>query len=477
MINQTMMLPVGTTLQDGKYCVTRHMASGGFGNTYEVEHVKLGKHMALKEFFMQGVNLREGNNVTVSQPDNADAFDQMRTKFFNEAKRIARLEEPHIVEVSDFFEENRTAYYVMKLVDGESLKERMKRTGQPLKEQTVREVLDQMLQALDYVHQHDLLHLDLKPDNIMVDRSGHYYLIDFGASHQFTSTERQTLSTSTGLCYTMGYAPEEQVAGSTDFFGAWTDFYALGATLYSLLTNTAPPEVTSVKYKREQAFLFPSTVSADMRRLILWLMQSDYDRRPQTVAEIRQRLINPAGQNETRPINHRPSVDNRTCLHSEGSHRNYPPYRKPASSSAIDDIQKEISSQGKKLMGLISDTLGTNNGPQPRRNLRQTPRPQPVHRPESARTPEPMPVPDPVPEPVPEPQPLNKASYPQPDVNRPKNKPYSEGKVYYKGRWLDPAVARIAKQQDQKNLIIWGIIGAFFVIWLFFVMICAAAGA
>ena len=88
-----------------------------------------------------------------------------------------------------------------------------------------------------------------------------------------------------------------------------------------------------------------------------------------------------------------------------------------------------------------------------------------------------MPVPDPVPEPVPEPQPLNKASYPQPDVNQPKNKPYSEGKVYYKGRWLDPAVARIAKQQDQKNLIIWGIIGAIFVIWLFFVMIFTAAGA
>ena len=120
-IDQEQMLPIGTLLKQGEYRVVRYIASGGFGNTYEVEHVRLGKRLAVKEFFMRGINQREGTCVTVSVKDNRDTFDQMRDKFFKEAQRLARLEEPHIVEVTDFFDENQTAYYVMKLIEGESL--------------------------------------------------------------------------------------------------------------------------------------------------------------------------------------------------------------------------------------------------------------------------------------------------------------------------------------------------------------------
>lgn len=123
------MLPIGTLLKQGEYRVVRYIASGGFGNTYEVEHVRLGKHLALKEFFMRGINQREGTRVSVSVEDNRQTFSQMREKFYKEAQRLARLEEQHIVEVTDFFEDNETAYYVMKLIDGESLAARMKRTG------------------------------------------------------------------------------------------------------------------------------------------------------------------------------------------------------------------------------------------------------------------------------------------------------------------------------------------------------------
>ena len=289
-IDQKQMLPIGTLLQDGKYRVAQYVASGGFGNTYVVEHVKLGKRLALKEFFMRNINLRQGTTVTVSVGDNRDTFMQMKDKFFKEAQRLARLDDSHIVEVNDFFEENQTAYYVMRLIDGESLAQRMKRTGAPLSEADVSHVLQQVLRALRTVHQQGLYHLDLKPGNIMQNAEGHCWLIDFGASKQLSAQESQTLSTSTGLCYTPGFAPSEQVNGNTKRIGPWTDFYALGATLYNLLTGEAPPEVDDVMYDGEEAFHFTAAVSPQLRQLIIWLMTPRYNQRPQSCDDIERIL-------------------------------------------------------------------------------------------------------------------------------------------------------------------------------------------
>ena len=284
------MLPIGTLLQDGKYRVVRYMASGGFGNTYEVEHVKLHKRLALKEFFMRGVNLREGLTVTVSVDDNRASFEQMREKFYKEAQRLAQLDELHIVEVSDFFEENATAYYTMRLIDGESLAATMKRSGKPLDEADVRMILPQVLQALRCVHNQGIYHLDLKPGNIMRNAAGHCWLIDFGASKQLSVAESQTLSTSTGLCYTPGFAPSEQVSGNVKRIGPWTDLYALGATLYNLLTNHTPPSPDDIINEGSQAFNFPIGVSSVMRDLIEQLMSPRATDRPQAVDDITQIL-------------------------------------------------------------------------------------------------------------------------------------------------------------------------------------------
>lgn len=290
MIDQKLMLPIGTVLHSETYRVVRYIASGGFGNTYEVEHVKLGKRYCLKEFFMRGINLRQGNMVTVSVENNRATFEQMRAKFFKEAQRMARIENPHVVEVTDCFEENATAYYVMKLIDGQSLAAKMAAQGRPFTEAEVLSMLPQVLSALRYVHSKGIYHLDLKPANIMVNAEGHLWLIDFGASKQLSATENQTLSTSTGLCYTPNYAPSELVSGNTKRIGPWTDYYSLGATLYNLLTNQKPPEADDVRYDGEHAFHFLPSVSADMRSLILWLMHPDYPQRPQTVEEIEHRL-------------------------------------------------------------------------------------------------------------------------------------------------------------------------------------------
>lgn len=288
------MLPVGTLLQGGKYRVERYMASGGFGNTYEVEHVELHTHYALKEFFMRGINQREGNTVTVSQEENRDTFDHMRSKFYSEAQRLAVLNEPHIVKVTDLFKENDTAYYVMELVNGLSLSSHLKQ-GQPFTEQQVRHgILPQILSALKYVHKQGILHLDLKPGNIMQNSDGHCCLIDFGASKQMSSAESQTLSTSTGLCYTPGFAPIEQINGNNKRIGPWTDFYALGATLYNLLTAQTPPSSDDIQCDGASAFTFPPAVSTGMRSLIVWLMKPTPTERPQSINDISNRLAEPS---------------------------------------------------------------------------------------------------------------------------------------------------------------------------------------
>lgn len=237
---------------------------------------------------MKDINLRDGNTVTVSVPDNKATFDSQRNKFMKEAQRLRKLRNEHIVGVHDLFEENGTTYYIMDFIDGESLGERLKRTGQPLQEAEVRNILSQVVDALDAVHQQGIRHLDLKPANIMIDRQGKALLIDFGASKQMRAGEG--LTTTSGLCYTPGYAPIEQIEQSLDKFGPWTDIYSLGATAYRLLTLKQLPSPMELVEEGSAALQFPPTVSPTMQQLVQKMMQPNRKNRPQSVAEVRQLL-------------------------------------------------------------------------------------------------------------------------------------------------------------------------------------------
>ena len=284
-INKESMLRVGTILH-GTYRIDRYLSSGGFGNTYVATHVDFDETYAIKEFFMKGVTERDGttNSVCVSNADNVQQFEEQREKFKKEARRLRKLKNEHIVKVHDLFEENGTAYYVMDYIDGESLAEKMKKTGHPFTEEEVRSILSQILEALKEVHQNEIWHLDMKPGNIMLDKNGKAYLIDFGASKQIRANGRMT--TSTALCYTPGYAPNEQIGQMYDRFGPWTDIYALGATVYNLLTNNKPPMPIDIEEDEEEAFVFPTIVSDEMRKLVFWMMQPKRKARPQSVEEI-----------------------------------------------------------------------------------------------------------------------------------------------------------------------------------------------
>ncbi len=283
-------LQPNTTLQGGKYKIERVLGQGGFGNTYIATNTVFDDHVAIKEFFMQGVNDRDENSgtVTIGVESNTQQFDEQKEKFKKEARRLWKLKNEHIVKVHDLFEENGTAYYVMDYIDGESLAEKLKRTGKPMSEQDIKKLLPQILDALKEVHQNEIWHLDLKPGNIIVDKLGNAYLIDFGASKQIRANGSMT--TSTALCYTPGYAPNEQIGQIYDRFGPWTDIYALGATIYNLLTNKKPPMAIDIEEDGEKAFDFPSNVSENMRKMVVWMMQPKRKARPQSVEEILSKL-------------------------------------------------------------------------------------------------------------------------------------------------------------------------------------------
>ena len=235
------MLRVGTILR-GIYRIDSYLSSGGFGNTYVATNIEFDERVAVKEFFMKGVTQREDNQATVSvsNSENTNSFLAQKEKFKKEARRIRQLKNEHIVTVHDLFEENGTAYYVMDYIDGENLEQRLRHTDRPMTESEVNLILPQILDALKSVHDAGIWHLDLKPANIMLEKGGKVELIDFGASKQL-NTQKGGATTSTAISYTNGYAPREQMEQNYDKFGPWTDIYALGATLYTLLTNKRPP--------------------------------------------------------------------------------------------------------------------------------------------------------------------------------------------------------------------------------------------
>lgn len=292
-INQDSMLKTGTVLH-GTYRIDDYLSSGGFGNTYVATHILFGSKLAIKEFFMRGVTQRAGDTckVCVSNNENLEEFKQQLEKFKKEARRLHDLDNKNIVKVHDLFEENGTAYYVMDYIDGEDLRNWQERMKCPMTEEEVMKILPQVLNALKAVHAKKMWHLDLKPANIMVDEIGTVKLIDFGASKQFDSKKGKV--TSTAIAYTDGFAPIEQMEKSSDKLGPWTDFYALGSTLYNLLTNQKPPKPSDINddhsNDKHLALPMPSSVSDKLKGLVLWLMTPNRSERPQSVDLIIERL-------------------------------------------------------------------------------------------------------------------------------------------------------------------------------------------
>ena len=297
-------LAAGTLLQGKtyRYEIRKVLGQGSFGITYLAAIQMSGElgaidaYVAIKEFFMSDINGRTGQSVTASSRDGL--FDKYKRKFVNEARSLARLQDPGIVRVLEEFEANNTVYYAMSFIDGGSLDAYIAGKGRLTERETL-SLARQVLDSLAYMHSRRMLHLDLKPSNIMMHQ-GRPVLIDFGLSKQYDSDGRPESSTTVGGG-TPGYSPIEQTnyAGEKNDSGrlpVQMDMYALGATMYNMLTGSRPPLAADVlNYGFPDGELRRLGVSEHTIATVRRLMSPLWQDRPADDAQARQMLDDTSG--------------------------------------------------------------------------------------------------------------------------------------------------------------------------------------
>jgi serine/threonine protein kinase len=268
------MTEPGKTLA-GRYLIESVLGQGGMGAVYLASMEALGgKKVAIKEMELRGVNDRE--------------FQSAVKQFQSEARFLAHLDHPNLVQVTDFFVEGDKHYLVMAYITGQTLQQKLRARGKPFGWPQVLEWARPLCAVLTYLHSQDppILFRDLKPSNVMVEESGRLRLIDFGIAR--TGQEGERTSTFLQGTGTSGFSPLEQYGGgqSTDHR---SDIYSLGATLYQLLTGKVPPDAVS-RVSQGAVVPPPSTVNPDLPKaldsVILKALAQNKADRHQSVAEV-----------------------------------------------------------------------------------------------------------------------------------------------------------------------------------------------
>ena len=299
--NNQQPLPPGYEFQAEKLRVERVLGAGGFGITYLVRDLHVDDYRVLKENFPKSLSLRaSGSVVSLVSGDSQGDYDYLLKRFIFESEQLQRFSgHPNIANVVGSFRANNTAYMLMSYRPGKTLAEHIQQSNnRPLSEDEIKLLCLPVLKGLQAMHAADLLHLDIKPENIYIPSLGEPYLIDFGGARHFSGAESQRLSQYSSMLRTPGYAPPEQNSTQKQHQAA-TDLYAFGATLYYAISSHAPIDANDRRAAMDDDDPDPLTpaleigarrYSKELLRAIDACLRIKRKDRPQSVAELLQLL-------------------------------------------------------------------------------------------------------------------------------------------------------------------------------------------
>lgn len=229
-VNESILPPM--FILKGRYRIGRPLGIGGFGITYVAQNMSNGTRCAIKELMPTQIAYRSGTEIFCSQQDE-NVFEHCKDGFLSESRMLQRVSSnPSVVKIQDSFNANNTAYIVMELLIGDTLRTKIKKSGGSLGITEATEMLLLTGSALMTIHEKGILHRDISPENIFCTTNNDYKLIDFGASRYYVSEKSQSLS----VYLKPGFAPPEQYSSKGNQ-GPWTDIYGLAATYYYTLTG------------------------------------------------------------------------------------------------------------------------------------------------------------------------------------------------------------------------------------------------
>jgi serine/threonine protein kinase len=271
------MLPRGAVLENGKYRLNYPLGRGGFGITYHAHHIGFDRPVAIKEFFPHQSAMRDGSALLISidMPQQNDYFKAL-DRFMKEGRTLYDLAHPNVIRVHDLFRFNNTAYIVMELIIGRTLREILDASlDKQLPSKQVEIIVEQIISALDTIHKRKICHLDISPDNIMIDEKGRVVLIDFGAAKQIFKVVHSTFA------FKQPYTPLELITESN--FGPESDIFELSMMIYEMLTGKLPPP--SLQRATTIDNWLPTDVPDNWRKILLSGLQLRREDRPKNIKQ------------------------------------------------------------------------------------------------------------------------------------------------------------------------------------------------
>jgi serine/threonine protein kinase len=270
------------------YLIEGVIGGGGFSIVYRAFDATLGESVVLKEYFPNLLSIRGNNNeIEPISVKKKSAFDVGMQQFFAEAHALSKIAHPNVINIINVFRSNNTAYMVSKLQPGKDLRWMIKRCQGDLDQGFIQKVMPPIISGVEALHESGILHLDIKPANILLRTEGGPLLLDFGASKTMSRQERfssfQTL--------TPGFAPPEQHHKKE--LGPGSDIYAIGATIYACVTGRPPP--TSLKREQKERELklkgAEKNVSLSVIEALKWALELEIGKRPHSIAEFANLLM------------------------------------------------------------------------------------------------------------------------------------------------------------------------------------------